>query len=206
MEGALYLLVKQGILHRFGNEGVDADGKLADIARAFVRIEDLVELLGKAAGGFHDFALFKYQAHVFMRQSLVERGGIVLQHTLYAVADGRGVDLTVGYVEETVAFDGRLPFDGKAQVGPSGGQAHLIGALHQLDQRIHRPAHGAVIQRADFEEEVLKGLCAHAGLLGHGGAGVAQHHPPRLGHADLHVNGLGIVDAVQALLFLGHIG
>ena len=55
--------------------------------------------------------------------------------------------------------------------------------LHPALQRHHRAGHLAVVQRADVEIQVLEGLGAHAGGLGHAGRRPAQHAPAGLAHA-----------------------
>ena len=46
MEGAADFLVEEDVTHRLADDRVEAKGELADVACAFVAIEDLVELFG----------------------------------------------------------------------------------------------------------------------------------------------------------------
>ena len=80
MEAAGDLLVKQNVLHRVGDMRVKADGELADVARAFIGVKDLVELLAVAlTGGFDDLAILEDEADVLEALAVVDGGRVVLQ-------------------------------------------------------------------------------------------------------------------------------
>ena len=99
MEAAGDLLVEQNVLHRVGDVRVKADGELADVARAFIGVEDLVELLAVAlARGFDDLAVLEDEADVLEALAVVDGGRVVLQHAVDTVADGRGEAFAVGDV------------------------------------------------------------------------------------------------------------
>ena len=99
MEAAGDLLVEQNVLHRVGDVRVKADGELADVARAFIGVEDLVELLAVAlTRGFDDLAVLEDEADVLEALAVVDGGRVVLQHAVDTVAHGRGEALAVGDV------------------------------------------------------------------------------------------------------------
>ena len=206
VEAAGDLLVKQGILDGAGNVGVNANGKLADIPRALIGIKNLIAARGVAAGGLDDLSVFEGQARALKDIALIEAGRVVLHNAVHAVAHGRGIDLAVGDVALAVALDGGHTCDGEAQIRAGTHDMHVAGMLHATDQRIHRPAHLCIIQRAYVKVEILKRLGAHARLLGHGRGGIAQHHPARIRHTDPAVHGLAVMLHVQALLLRRHVG
>ena len=84
--------------------------------------------------------------------------------------------------------------------------AHAVGPLEQLLQGVHGAVHFAVIQAADVEKVVLKGLRAHVGHLRHGGRGIAQDAPLGFGHADFAMYGRPVVGHIIVHLFCGHVG
>ena len=73
-------------------------------------------------------------------------------------------------------------------------------------ERLHRPAHLGVIQRADVEVEILEGLGAHLRHLGHRGRGPAQDDPARLVDADVAMDLVPDALFVEFLLVHGHVG
>ena len=76
---------------------------------------------------------------------------------------------------------GRQALDREGEVGARADDAHPVGPGQVLHQRIHGLGHARVVHGADVEEEVLEGLLAHRGHLGHGRGGEAEHHPARSG-------------------------
>ena len=124
--------------------------------------------------------------------ALIEAGRVVLHNAVHAVAHGRGVDFPIRNIELAVALDGVHPGNGEAQIRPRSYDMHLVGAFHAGSQRVHGAAHLVIIQRAYVEVEILKRFGTHAGLLGHGRGGIAQHHPAGLGHPNIVVHRGGI--------------
>ena len=105
-------------------------------------------------------------------------GAVEVDHAVDAVAHGGGEDFAVGDVDLAVAGDGGDALDAEGQIGVARAlEPDLVRLLHQLLQRLHRPAHLRVVQRADVEVEILERLGAHLGHLRHRRAGPAQHAP-----------------------------
>ena len=206
VEAAGNLFIKQGILDGAGNIGIDADGKLPNIARTFVGVENLIAAHSIGAGRFHDLSVPEGQARAFKHIPLIEAGRVVLEHPVHAVSHGRGVDFPVGDIELAIALDRRHSGDGKAQVRAGSLDVYFIGALHAGGQCIHGMAHLVIIKSTHVKVEVLKRLGAHARLLGHGRGGIAQHDPARIRHTDQAVHRLAVMLHVQALLLRRHIG
>ena len=75
------------------------------------------------------------------------------------------------------ALNGGDSLDGEGQIGPLGNEADLICSFHARFERIHRAIHLRIIEGADVKIKFFKRLGRHAGVLCHGGIGIAQHHP-----------------------------
>ena len=205
VEGTGDLLVEQGILHGLGDIGIDADGEFPHIAGAGVGVQHLIDAPGIVADGIHDLALLKGEADVFVGKAAGQGGGVVLDDAVHRFPHRRGVHLAVGDVQFPGALDGGNALDGKGQIGAGAGDAHLVRRLHALDQGVHGPVHLLVVQAAHVKVVVLEGLGGHARLLGHGGGGVAQHHPPGLRHPNAAVNLLPHVLGHHGLLVRRHV-
>ncbi len=78
MDGAGDFFVEEDVFHGFGAEGVEADGEFADVAGAFVGVEDFIELVGGVAGGLDDFAVFESEADIGVGDAAVEGGEVVV--------------------------------------------------------------------------------------------------------------------------------
>ena len=132
------LLVEEDVLHRVGDVRVEADGELADVARALVGVEDLVELLAVAlAGGLDDLAVLEDEADVLEALAVVDGGSVVLEHAVDAVAHGRGEALAVGDVVLAAAGDDADALDREGQVGLARTlDVDLVGA--RAPTRVHR--------------------------------------------------------------------
>lgn len=183
------LFVEQDVLHRLRAIRVEADRELANVAGAFVCIQNLVQLLRGAAGGFYDFAILEDQPNVVVGGAAVDGGGVEVDDAVHALTHGRGEDFAIRDVHLAVAGDRGDALDAEGQirvVRPL--QAHLVGRHHPLGQRLHRLGHLAVVHRADIEVVILERLGAHLGHLRHRRARPAQHAPARLGdpHLAMH--------------------
>ena len=82
---------------------------------------------------------------------------------------------------------------------------HFIRLIHQINQRIHRFVHLAVVQAAHVEEVVLKGFRAHPRELTHALRRIAQDDPARLFDADVVVHLLGIQLVISLHPVLGDV-
>ncbi|MPM20115.1 hypothetical protein SDC9_66544 [bioreactor metagenome] len=173
VDAARDLLIKQRILHREGDKGVDADGKLAYIARAFVDIELLVDADGIVGGGFDDLAVLEGELDVRIGEPVFKRRRVVGDGAVDAGLDGGGVDFAVRNIHAPRALDGGQTLDGEAQVGAGRDKANFVRALHQRLERIHGLVHLGVVECADVKIVILKRFGAHIGQLRHAGGGVA---------------------------------
>ena len=169
VEGARDFFIKEDVTHGFLDAGMEAEGKLADVACSRIGIEDLVELFGLGAGfGLDDFSLLEFQVDVIEGDTLIDGGGVVGDVALDTILNWGGEHFSVGNIVVTSADNGGDILDRETQVGAFVFDVHLIGFLHQSLQCAHRRQHGFVVGQTDVEVEVLKGLRAHARLLGHG--------------------------------------
>jgi hypothetical protein len=181
VDGALDLLVEEGVAHGLEHVRVHAEGELAERARPLVRVQDLAELgLVLRRAGRGDPAALHLQPDVPEADPLVQRAGVVGDDAVHRVLDRGGEHLAVGDVQPAVALHGRHPADGELELGARPHQPHAVGALHPRDQRVHGPGQGSVVEVADLEVEVLEGAEALPGLEGHAGVGPAQHAPALL--------------------------
>ena len=168
------LFVEQDVLHRLGAIGVEADGEFADVAGAGVGVEDFVEVFGVGAGGLDDFAVLEDQAHVGVGDAAVEGGAVVMDDAVDGIAHGGGEDFAVGDVAVAPAGFGGDVLDGKGEVGIARAfEADFVGAVHEVNERVHGAAHFGVVEGADVEEKIFKVFGAHFGHLGHAGGGPA---------------------------------
>ena len=124
-----------------------------------------------------DLAPRELQADAVEVDALVDRRRVEGDVALHAVAHRAGEHLAVGDVVRAPAGDDADVLDGKAQVRARPGDLDLVRAGHALLERFHAGDHPGVVERADAEVEVLEGFRTHAGLLGHGRGGPAQHAP-----------------------------
>ena len=76
------LLVEEDVAHRVLDLRIEADGEFADVARAGVAIEDLVDGLGVVGRGLDDLALLEFKADVVEGDALVDGRGVVADHAL----------------------------------------------------------------------------------------------------------------------------
>ena len=206
VEGACDLLVKERILHRGGDVRVEADGELAHIARALVDVELLVDARGVVGRGLDDLPVAEHEADAGIGKAVLQRGRVVADHAVDALAHGRGVHLAVGDVQPARALDRGHPLDGEGEVRAGRDDAHAVRALHQRHERIHRPVHFGIVEAADVEEEILERLGAHIRHLRHGGRRVAQDDPLGLRHADIAVHRLPVFGHVPVHALGGHVG
>src|SRR5204863_6485400 len=70
------LLVEKNVAHRFQDVGIKSERKLADVARARVGVEELIELVGLIADCFHDLAFFKIEPDAVEWKVLINRGRV----------------------------------------------------------------------------------------------------------------------------------
>ena len=82
-----------------------------------------------------------------------------------AVLHRRGIDLAVGDVQLSVAGHDRDVLDGKRQIGPGADKADPVSFFHQFDQRLHVLGHLLIVHERGREEEFVKIVVTHTGLL-----------------------------------------
>ena len=106
MERARDLLVEQRVLHRMQNVRIVAERPLAEIARAFIGVQNLVEL-GRVRSGFSldDLAFLHRQLDLLKLDALVQRHAVVSNHAFHALSDRCGVAFAVRDVALAVATD-----------------------------------------------------------------------------------------------------
>ncbi len=183
VEGTADFFVEEDIAHGLQDIGVDTEGKFADVAGAFIGVEDFVEgFFVAVAVGFDDFAVLEGEADAIEGDALEEGGGGVVDGAVHAVFDGGSEDFAIGDVHFAGAGVRGHAFDGEAEVGAGAGDADAIGAHHAGGEFVHGNAELGVVCQAAAEVEVFECFGAHAGSLGHAGGGPAQDTP--FGFAD----------------------
>lgn len=135
---------------------------------------------------------------------MVDAGSIVSDVALDAVADGAGVNFAVGDVAEAATGEGALALDAEVEVCARACDVDFVCALHEGFEGGHARDHAGVVKGADAEVEILEGLGAGHGLLGHGGGGPAEDDP--FGEVDAVVeDGLHLALG-KGELFCGYVG
>lgn len=180
METAGDFFVEKDVTHRFLDLRIEADCELADVARSFVGIQDLVDCLGVVRSGFDDLAVLEFELYVVERNTLVNGRGIVGDHAFYRVFDGRRETFTVGDIVSSSTGNAGKATDGKPQVGAGSHDVDFFRFAHQVGKGLHALFQFAVIEQTNAEIEVFEGLSGHSGALGHRGVGPAQDAPPGL--------------------------
>ncbi len=79
-------------------------------------------------------------------------------------------------------------------------ETDLVGAVHQVLERLHGAAHFCVVEGADVEVEILERFGAHLGHLRHGRAWPAEDDPAGFLDADFLVDGFPEMLFVEFLL------
>ena len=183
VQRAANFFIEQNIAHRVHHIRIEPERKLADVARAGIGIENLVEAFGVAAGSLDDFAVLEFQLHVFKLGACVERRCVVLKRAVDGIFYGARKHFAIGNVAIARARDGGHPFDAETQIGAGRFEVHVLGFGHSLDERLHGLGHSAVVEGAHVEIKILERLGAHIGRLRHTRRGPAQHDPTSLVHA-----------------------
>ncbi len=81
-----------------------------------------------------------------------------------------------------------------------------VGFFHAGDEGIDGLGHAVVVEGADFEVEILKGIGGHLGELGHAGGRPAEDAPSGVVDALLEVDGFGIETGPGLHLGVGDAG
>ncbi|MPN18024.1 hypothetical protein SDC9_165382 [bioreactor metagenome] len=166
MERSADLLVIERAANRFCHRVIDADREFAQIARALVRVQHLVESGGvPVAARFDDTPVLEDQTRVVKALAIAHGGGVILNDAVRALAYRRRINLSVGDIQLSVAGDDGNILDGKGQVGAGPKDMHHVGFFHELDQRLHVAAHLLIIHQRGGEKKLKKIVIAHTGLL-----------------------------------------
>jgi hypothetical protein len=131
-------------------------------------------------------AFGKFQPHIVERVALINTGDVEGHMALDAFFNGAGKHFAVGDVAVAATGHGADVFDGEAEVCAGAFEVNLVGAVHERLECGHAGGHAAVVERADFEIEILERRSAHLGLLGHGGRGPAEDDPFGFVDAPVH--------------------
>ena len=206
VEAARNLLVKQRILHRPGDVGVHADSELADVARTLVNVELVVDALGIVRGRVYDLAVLELKADVRIGEAAFQRGRVVGDHAVDALAHGRGVDLAVRDVAGACALDGGQTLDREGKIRAGTDDMHAVGLFHERLEAVHGTIHFAVVQAAHIEIVILERLGAHVRHLRHGRGRIAKNDPLRFRHADAAVDGRPVIAHICVHVLRGDVG
>ena len=96
----------------------------------------------------------------------------------------------------------RNTLDGKGDVGPRPQDMYLVRAVHQRFQLLHGLSHLIIIHQAGCKIKILIFLSAHAGQLGHGIIGIAQHGPLGVVAAFRQMDGPPVMLAVVSVFLI----
>ena len=117
MERTRDLLVEQNIEHRVVDVWIKSDSKLADISRALICIENVVELFAVIGRRIHDLTALKVEANIVKYRSLIECWRIKMDNAVDRFPDGSGKAFAIGDISFTGAWDdGDVP-DAEFQIG-----------------------------------------------------------------------------------------
>lgn len=163
---------------------IEVDGELADVARARVGIQHLIQ----HGRPFRRFGVRGLDAAIFERQ-LDEReplavvvGGAELDRAVDRFFDRGGVALAVWDVVFAGAGCGAESVDAQREVGVLRGadDPAFFGVGHELLQGAHRFRHAAIVEQADVSVERLELRQRHAARRGEGFGRRHGHEPARV--------------------------
>ncbi len=106
-----------------------------------------------------------------------------MNHSVDAVAHGRGIDFAVRDVHVAAARNRGDILDAERYIGAVCHEANLVGFVHEVHEILRGTAHARVVREACLEVEVLERLGTHLRALRHGGVRPAEYAPARLVHA-----------------------
>src|ERR1043165_5191310 len=98
------------------DERIEAERELADVARARIGIENLVQLLGVVAGCFDDLPVLELQPNAVEPGSLVNAGGVEEDVALNRIPDRTTENFPVRNVAIAATDNGADILDAEAQV------------------------------------------------------------------------------------------
>ena len=104
------LFIKENVAHRLFDFAIKANGKLANVASAFVAIEDLIDSCRVVGCSVNDLTFGKLQLHAVKGDALINRRRIVADHALHAVLHWGTENLAIGNVMATTTNDGLQAF------------------------------------------------------------------------------------------------
>ena len=192
MDGACYFFVKQYIAHRLRYVRVNAYSKLADIPCALVAIENLFEMLGIVSVYLYYFAVLKDEFNVFEFYAVMNGRSIVSNNAVYAVSDGRRINLSVRDITLTGAFHCADTFYTEAKIRIFCDKTNFIRLIHKVLKRIHGFIHFSVIEIAYVEIEIFELFGRHARKLTHRIIGIAQNYPFGFANSGLMMHGITV--------------
>lgn len=187
VERAGNLLIEEDVAHRLGDQRVHAESEFAEVASAFIGVEDLVDFAVLARSrGFNDATVFDAESDGFKRNALVNRRRVVLDGTVDTVANRGRVDFAVREVTLADARHGRDALDGEAEVRARAKDADAVRCFHEFGQLFELRRDGLVVEEAGLEVEIFKVVRGHACLLSHARGRPAEDAPASVADALLH--------------------
>src|SRR5688572_15844060 len=118
VEAAGDLFVEEDVLHRLHHVRVETERPFADVARALVGVENLIELLRvRVAVGRRgdDLPALKFQADAVEDRAAIHRFAVVLDHAVHAVANRARIALAVRNIPLAPATHRADSFDAEVQ-------------------------------------------------------------------------------------------
>jgi hypothetical protein len=175
-------LVEQDVAHRIQNVRIEAERKFADVTRAGVRVQNLIQPLRVVRRGLDDFAVLEFQPDVFKLRARIKRRRVELDDAVHGIFHRAGKHFAVGNVAVALAHLRADALDAEVKVRAGRFEMDAVRFSSSLFSGTIA-AHLRVIHRADVEIQILERLRAHARRLRHARRGPAQHAPARLVHA-----------------------
>ena len=167
VDGAVDLLVEEGVLHVARDAGVAADPELAEAPRALVGVERLEqEVLVRLGGRVDDPAALEAQADAAHLAAAVDGRELgERDRALGRVLDRAAEELAARDVRAAGVDLHRAPGDGQPEVGLGADDPHLLGGVEAVGVALHALALGVPVEQAGAVEEVRELLRRHARVL-----------------------------------------
>ena len=139
-----------------------AQRKLAHITRTLVRIQNfLKQLIVNLRRSPDNPPVLKLQPDSRKYRTVISAVGVKLHITVNRIFNRRRINLAVGNIALSLAFDGRNSLNRKFQMRIRRNDSDPVGLFHQLLQTGHRRAHFAIIKQTGFKIEVFKFFQRH---------------------------------------------
>src|SRR5713101_1572270 len=167
MKRACDLLIEQDVPHRLQNARIKPKRKFADVTRARIGIENLVQLFCFVACRIDNLSVFELETDGIETDALINTRRVERYMTLYGIFHRAAKNFAIGNIAIATTDHGWNSLDTETEVGPGAFDLDAVCLFHQPLKRFHAGLEFAIIQCADFEIKIFKRLRAHSGKLRH---------------------------------------